>query len=209
MLQETPPTLFQKFRQTRLWEFIEAVLWAGGLAFILVLFVAQAFKIPSGSMLETLQIGDHLLVNKFLYGLKVPFKDAYIVRGKDPQIGDIIVFRYPKDPSLDFIKRIVGVPGDTLEMKNKELYRNGLKVEEPFTRHTQPLIMTPQRDNWGPITIPADEYFVMGDNRDESLDSRFWGTVPRTAIHGKAWIIYWSSNGLSDIKFNRIGKIVE
>ena len=106
-------------------------------------------------MLETLQIGDHLLVNKFLYGLRNPFNDDYLIRGVEPKVGDIIVFRYPKDRSLDYIKRIVGVPGDTLEMRNKVLYRNGVEVQEPYTQHSQPLIMIPGRDNWGPITVPG------------------------------------------------------
>ena len=209
MLQETPPTLFQKLRQTIFWEYFEAIAWAVGLAFIMVTFIVQAFTIPSGSMLNTLQIGDYLLVNKFLYGLKNPFTDNYLVRGKDPQIGDIIVFRYPKDPSIDFIKRIVGVPGDTLEMRDKVLIRNGMPVTEPFVQHTQADIMIPERDNWGPITVPEDQYFTMGDNRDDSHDSRFWGFVPRTSIKGKAWRIYWSSNGLSNIRFGRIGQAVE
>lgn len=154
-------------------------------------------------------IGDRLLVNKFLYGLKNPFTDEYLIRGKDPQVGDIIVFRYPKDRSLDYIKRIVGVPGDTLEMHNKILYRNGSPVQEPYVRQTQPLVVIPGRDEWGPITVPEDKYFALGDNRDESSDSRFWGYLDRKDIRGKAWIIYWSSNGLANMRLDRIGKVIE
>ena len=136
-------SLIQRFRKTVIGEYAEALIWAVALALVLTTFVVQAFKIPSGSMLETLQIGDHLLVNKFLYGLRNPFNDDYLIRGVEPKVGDIIVFRYPKDRSLDYIKRIVGVPGDTLEMRNKVLYRNGVEVQEPYTQHSQPLIMIP------------------------------------------------------------------
>lgn len=209
MLQENQPTLLQRLRQTVFWEYAEALIWAVALALVLTTFIVQAFKIPSGSMLETLQIGDRLLVNKFLYGLKNPFTDEYLIRGKDPQVGDIIVFRYPKDRSLDYIKRIVGVPGDTLEMHNKILYRNGSPVQEPYVRQTQPLVVIPGRDEWGPITVPEDKYFALGDNRDESSDSRFWGYLDRKDIRGKAWIIYWSSNGLTNMRLDRIGKVIE
>ena len=199
-------SLIQRFRKTVIGEYAEALIWAVALALVLTTFVVQAFKIPSGSMLETLQIGDHLLVNKFLYGLRNPFNDDYLIRGVEPKVGDIIVFRYPKDRSLDYIKRIVGVPGDTLEMRNKVLYRNGVEVQEPYTQHSQPLIMIPGRDNWGPITVPADKFFALGDNRDDSADSRFWGFLDRNDIRGKAWRIYWSADGLSNIRLNRIGR---
>ena len=134
---------------------------------------------------------------------------TFVVQAFKPKVGDIIVFRYPKDRSLDYIKRIVGVPGDTLEMRNKVLYRNGVEVQEPYTQHSQPLIMIPGRDNWGPITVPADKFFALGDNRDDSADSRFWGFLDRNDIRGKAWRIYWSADGLSNIRLNRIGRAVE
>ena len=209
MLQEKEPSLFQRLRGTVFWEYGEALLWAVLLALVLTTFVAQAFKIPSGSMLQTLQIGDHLLVNKFLYGLRNPFNDEYIIRGVEPQVGDIIVFRYPKDRSVDYIKRIVGVPGDRLEMHNKVLYRNGLAVKEPYVQHVQPMVIIPVRDEWGPIVVPEDKFFALGDNRDESADSRFWGFLDRKDIRGKAWRIYWSSRGLSEFRFDRIGMLVE
>lgn len=151
-------SLIQRFRKTVIGEYAEALIWAVALALVLTTFVVQAFKIPSGSMLETLQIGDHLLVNKFLYGLRNPFNDDYLIRGVEPKVGDIIVFRYPKDRSLDYIKRIVGVPGDTLEMRNKVLYRNGVEVQEPYTQHSQPLIMIPGRDNWGRSPCPPTSF---------------------------------------------------
>lgn len=199
--------MFEKPRKSVFWEYVEAILWAAGVALITITFVVQAFKIPSGSMLSTLQIGDYLLVNKFLYGLKKPFSDDYLIAGKDPRAGDIIVFRYPKDPSLDYIKRIVGVPGDTLEMRNGQLYRNGAKIEEPYVQHVQPPMY--ERDNFPALTVPPGKYFVLGDNRDESADSRFWGFVDRSAIRGKAWRIYWSWEGFDLIRWNRIGRLIE
>lgn len=202
-------SLLQRLRQNVIWEYAEALIWAVALALVLTTFVVQAFKIPSGSMLETLQIGDHLLVNKFIYGLRNPFNDDYLIRGREPQAGDIIVFRYPKDRSLDYIKRIVGVPGDTLEMRNKVLYRNGAAIQEPYTQHSQPMIMIPGRDNWGPITVPEDKFFALGDNRDDSSDSRFWGFLDRKDIRGLAWRIYWSADGLTNIRLNRIGQLVQ
>ncbi|MDD6087925.1 MAG: signal peptidase I [Desulfovibrionaceae bacterium] len=189
-------------------EFAESVLWAVCLAAFLITFVVQAFKIPSGSMLETLQIGDRLLVNKFLYGIKLPFSDRYLIKGADPERGDIIVFRYPRDPSTDFIKRIVGVPGDIIEMRHKVLYLNGKILTEPYVQHLEANSFVMQRDFWGPITVPDNAYFVLGDNRDNSLDSRYWGFVEREAIRGKAWRIYWSSNGWN-FRFERIGRLIE
>jgi len=194
--------------QTILKEYAEALIIAFILAFIIRSFVVQAFKIPSGSMLQTLQIGDHLLVNKFIYGIRIPFTDIVIARFSDPQFKDIIVFEFPEDPSKDFIKRVIGTPGDVLEMRNKVLYRNGEKLNEPYVQHTQN-DYSPVRDNFGPITVPDNKYFVMGDNRDESYDSRFWGFVDRDKIEGKAMILYWSWEGFSNIRWNRIGKMVE
>lgn len=193
-----------------LWrEYAEALIVALVLAMVIRTFIVQAFKIPSESMLETLQVGDHLLVNKFLYGVKWPFTNTYIVKGADPQRGDIIVFEYPNNPILDYIKRIVGVPGDVIEVRNKQLYRNGQPVKEAYIRNIEPNRIEPTRDNFGPVTVPADKYFVMGDNRDNSQDSRFWGFVDRSAIRGKAWRIYWSSEGLGNVRWNRFGKLVE
>ena len=193
--------------QKVLLEYLEALAVALILAFVIRTFVVQAFKIPSGSMLDTLLIGDHLLVNKFLYGTRIPFTDKVIMPLEDPQRGDVIVFEFPEDTSKDFIKRIMGVPGDVLEMKDKVLYRNGQKLDEPYIKHTDPNIQA-RRDNFGPITVPAGKYFVMGDNRDESYDSRFWGFVDKEKIRGKAWIIYWSWDGPADIRWNRIGRMV-
>ena len=193
-------------------EYAEALIIALILAFVIRSFVVQAFRIPSGSMLNTLLIGDHLLVNKFIYGIKPPFYDKIVFDVSEPEFQDIIVFEYPEDPSKDFIKRIIGLPGDTIELKDKEVYRNGEKLDEPYIRHTdaniQPRSMSP-RDNMGPITIPPGQYFCMGDNRDESYDSRYWGFVKREKIEGKAWIIYWSWDAPdTSVRWSRIGKLI-
>ncbi len=190
-------------------EYAEALIIALILAFFIRTFVVQAFKIPSESMLNTLLVGDHLLVSKFSYGVKWPFSDDYLFEGADPEYGDVIVFKYPQDPSLDYIKRVVGKPGDVIEVKNKQFIRNGEAIKEAYASNTDPQTGVVTRDNFGPFTVPEGKYFVMGDNRDNSQDSRFWGTVEKSAIHGKAWRMYWSAQGLSNIRFNRIGKAVE
>ena len=195
--------------QRMLKEYAEALLIALILALVIRAFVVQAFKIPSGSMLQTLQIGDHLLVNKFLYGVKLPFTDTVVIPISNPERGDVMVFEFPEDPSKDFIKRLIGVPGDTIEIRDKTVFRNGEKLDEPYVRHTDSSITSSPRDNFGPITVPEDSYFVMGDNRDESYDSRFWGFVERGKIKGKAWRIYWSWQGPTNIRFERIGNQVE
>jgi signal peptidase I len=189
-------------------EYAEALIVALILAFIIRSFVVQAFKIPSGSMLQTLQIGDHLLVTKFAYGVKVPFTNIMIYEREGPKHGDIIVFDFPEDPSKDFIKRVIGLPGDVIEIRDKQVFRNGEKLIEPYVQHVTSVIL-PQRDNFGPITVPEDKYFVLGDNRDESYDSRFWGYVERKTIAGKALILYWSWAGFTDVRWERIGQMVE
>lgn len=190
-------------------EYAEALVVALALAFIIRAFVVQAFKIPSESMLGTLLVGDHLLASKFAYGIKIPFTDKYIYEGEEPRRGDVIIFEYPNDPSVDYIKRVIGVPGDVIEVRDKQLYRNGQPVKEAYARHSDPDGIEPLRDNYAPVTVPPDKYFVMGDNRDNSLDSRFWGFVDRKAIKAKAWRIYWSWNGPGDIRWNRIGQKIE
>lgn len=204
-------TLLQSSRRRKpLWrEYGEALFVALVLALVIRTFVIQAFKIPSESMLNTLLVGDHLLASKFAYGVKIPFSHVYIWQGKDPQRGDIIIFEYPNDPGTDFIKRVIGVPGDIIEVRNKQLYRNGEPVKEDYIRFTEPDRIQPIRDNFGPVTVPQDKYFVMGDNRDNSMDSRFWGFVSRSAVRAKAWRIYWSWGGFDDIRWKRIGRAVE
>lgn len=204
------PVTINSDKKKSVWrEYAEALAVALVLAIIIRTFVVQAFKIPSESMLSTLLVGDHLLASKFAYGIKIPFTDKYIYEGSDPEIGDIIIFKYPNDPSVDYIKRIIGVPGDIIEVRNKQLYRNGVPVKEAYIRHSDPDGYEPLRDNYAPVTVPPGKYFVMGDNRDNSLDSRFWGFVDRSAIRAKAWRIYWSWGGLDNIRWSRIGQKIE
>jgi signal peptidase I len=194
--------------QKLLKEYVEALAVALILALIIRSFVVQAFKIPSESMVETLLVGDHLLVSKFAYGIKLPFTDKTLIKTGDPERGDVIVFEYPENRDLDYIKRIIGLPGDVVELKNNVLYRNGQKVEEPYKR-VEAVPGPGTRSTWGPETVPEGQYFVMGDNRDHSQDSRYWGFVPREYIRGKAWVIYWSWAGITDVRWNRIGNVIK
>ncbi|MDR3074333.1 MAG: signal peptidase I [Deltaproteobacteria bacterium] len=191
-----------------IWELSEMLIVALILALIIRFFAVQAYKIPSGSMLETLQVGDYLLVTRFNYAVKLPFTNKELFRTGAPEHGDIVVFEYPKDPSQDYIKRVIGVPGDTIEIRDKKIFRNGSLIREPYVRISKPWANIPGTDSMDKITVPEDRYFVMGDNRDESLDSRSWGFVPRENILGKAWIIYWSWASISDIRWGRIGSIL-
>ncbi|MEJ2683031.1 MAG: signal peptidase I [Candidatus Sulfobium sp.] len=201
------------FRET-----VEAVVFAFIIALVIRTFVIQAFKIPSGSMIPTLLVGDHLLVNKFLLGtpVDIPFTNIHLFHMpglRDPHRGDVIVFKYPEDPTRDFIKRVIGVGGDKVESRNKVIYVNGRKVVEPYVQHVDSSIKPggiDPRDNFGPITVPRGDVFVMGDNRDESYDSRYWGFVDDNQIKGKAIIIYWSWDGNKHwVRFNRIGKLIK
>jgi signal peptidase I len=204
----------EKKPKSSLRENIEAIIIAIIIAMFIRTFIIQAFKIPSGSMLETLQIGDQILVNKFIYGVKIPFTDGKtLVPVKDPKKGDIVVFKYPEDPSKDFIKRVVATGGDTLEIINKKLYVNNTLVkDEPYAIHkTLEIILGKYnpRDNLRKILVPENKLFVMGDNRDNSHDSRFWGFVDLRAVKGKAIIIYWSWNkNKFGVRWNRIGDIL-
>lgn len=192
-------------------EYAEALIVALALAMFIRTFFVQAFKIPSGSMLPTLQIGDHLLVNKLLYGVRVPIVGTRFLSFFEPERGDIIVFVYPEDRDKDFIKRIVGVPGDVIEIRQKQLYRNGKPVDrtsEPYAQYTKG-VEPGVRDNFGPVTVPEGHVYVMGDNRDHSFDSRFWGFVPYEDIKGKAFIIYWSWDGEDTwVRWERLGDLV-
>jgi len=193
-------------------EYVEAIILAIVIALFIRTFVIQAYKIPSGSMKPTLQIGDHILVSKFNYGIKLPFLRTTLIPVGAPQRGDIVVFIYPKDPSKDFIKRLIGVPGDTIEIRNKKILLNGLPYNDKNGVYVDNLVIpgaVQPRDNFGPVTVPEDSLFVMGDNRDESYDSRFWGFVSKKDVLGKALIIYWSWNQEEHwIRWSRIGGIL-
>ena len=193
-------------------EYAESIAIAVLLALVIRTYLVQAFKIPSGSMEDTLAIGDHLLVSKFMYGTKIPFADTRILTIRDPRQGDVIVFEYPEDPSKDFIKRVVGVPGDVVEGKDKKVYVNGTHYQNPHEVHKEkdiiPKEMNP-RDTFGPVTVPPDSYFVMGDNRDRSYDSRFWKFVRRDQIKGLAFIKYWSwDRDKLRPRFGNVGRLI-
>lgn len=207
----------QKTRKSIIREYIEAFIWAVVLALIIRTWGVQAFKIPSGSMKPTLLIGDHLLVSKSSYGFKNPFTDSVIIPIGEPGRGDVVVFRFPEDPDKDFIKRIIGLPGETVEVRDKQVFINGKALGHDWGTYTDQVVLpngVQPRDNFGPVTVPPEHYFVMGDNRDQSYDSRFWfggkgGFVPEKDILGKAFIIYWSWEDQSfGVRWSRIGDII-
>jgi len=182
-------------RRGKVREYAEAFGVALLIALVVRTLLLQAFKIPSSSMENTLLVGDHIFVNKFIYGYHVPYTKGRILRFSTPKRGDIIVFVFPEDPSKDFIKRVVGLPGDTVEVRRKTVFVNGEPLVEPYTRFAEgrdadSLVRT--RDNMPPVRVPEGKLFVMGDNRDRSYDSRFWGFVDMDAIIGKALFIYFS-----------------
>jgi signal peptidase I len=196
--------------------------WLRTLSFALVLFVlvrallVEAFKIPSGSMEGTLLVGDFLLVNKLVYGAEIPLTRKRLPALRAPERGEVVVFSYPKDVEKNYVKRVVGVAGDTIEMRGGALLRNGSFVNEPYVRHTEKgadpsadefrwqrdfLVKGahaatpnyhPSRDNWGPIEVPPHNLFVLGDNRDNSEDSRYWGFLPDSLVRGRPLFVYYS-----------------
>ena len=198
--------------KSKLREYVEAILLAIVIAFFIRTFVIQAYKITSGSMKPTLLIGDHILVSKFNYGIKLPFIRTTLIPVGTPKRGDIVVFIYPEDRSKDFIKRLVGLPGDTIEVRNKQIFINGQPWKENHGVHSDSLVIpgaVQPRDNFGPVKVPEGKLFVMGDNRDESYDSRFWGFVDMKDVLGKALIIYWSWNQEEyGVRWSRIGTIL-
>jgi signal peptidase I len=199
-------------KKSIIWEYAESIIITLALALVIRTFVVQAFKIPSGSMEPTLEIGDHLLVNKFIYGIKIPFTSINLFPLKSPQRGDVIVFIYPPEPDKDFIKRVIGVGGNTVSMINKKLYINGVEIPDPHAVYRENTILLgdgQKPDNFAPVTVPKGNLFVMGDNRDHSFDSRFWGFVPLKDVLGKAFAIYWSWNSHeSTVRWNRLGHLI-
>jgi signal peptidase I len=200
-------------KESVLWEYTKSILIAVVLALIIRAYVVQAFVIPSGSMEDTLEIGDRILVNRFIYGTKIPFTDRRVLTLRQPARGDVIVFEFPEDRSKDFIKRIIGLPGDQIQIVNKQVYVNGDLYRNPHEIHKDndlvPRVLGP-RDNTGVITVPTDSYFVMGDNRDRSYDSRFWGFVKQEDLKGLAFIKYWSwdSEGRR-LRWMNIGRLID
>jgi signal peptidase I len=212
-------------------EYGEAFIVAVLLAIVLRTFFLQAYKIPSGSMEPTLLVGDHIIVNKLIYGLRMPDSffgmtplageipyGKYLFRLENVHRGDVVVFVFPEDPTKDFIKRVVAIPGDTVEVKDGILFLNGKNASDPHAFYSVPQnerSSASERDYFGPLTIPPGQYFMMGDNRDKSYDSRFWGTVSADAIEGRAMFIYWSCTDESspwscfyDVRWSRLFHIV-
>lgn len=191
-MEEEPKSRHIKKKST-LREFVEAVAVAVVLALFIRTFVVQAFKIPSGSMKPTLKVGDHILVNKFIYGVKIPLVRETLIPISEPEREDVIVFIYPVNKSKDFIKRVIGLPGEQIEIRGEKIYINGELYEDPCGHYgSGESPSSVSKPHFGPVTVPEDHLFVMGDNRSQSYDSRFWGFVPYDYVKGEAFIIYWS-----------------
>ena len=203
-------------RKSAVRDWTEALVVAAILALIIRTFVIQAFKIPSGSMEDTLLIGDHLLVNKFIYGVQVPGVDGRWLTIRQPQRGDIVVFEFPEDRDLsfwkrrDFIKRVVGLPGDTVEIRAKQLFVNGQQHVVAEAVYKDGTLLPGNRDNMPAVKVPSGHYFMMGDNRDRSYDSRFWGFVSKAEIKGLVFIKYWSwDSDQFRPRWDRIGRWID
>lgn len=231
---ETPPP--KRFSQWA-WEWVKSIVVALAIWFVIRALLVEAFRIPSSSMERTLLVGDFLFVNKALYGAEVPVVHARLPAVREPRLGDIVVFDSRTQEGVKVVKRVVGMPGDTLEMRGSVLYRNGVAQTEPFAVWSNPAVdpsetaqmrewqleylvpsvdrqtYTPDRRTWGPLVVPHDAFFVMGDNRDNSFDSRYWGFVDRRAIRGRPLFIYYSFDGgswralpfITAIRWGRIG----
>ncbi len=197
-------------------EYIEPILIAILIAIFIRTFIVQAFKIPSSSMEPTLLVGDHILVNKFIYGVKIPFMEKKLFSYKTPKRGDIIVFIFPKDRSKDFIKRVIALEGEKVEIVQNKIYINDKLIDDPWGHYVEQGNLRrffPPVDRYGPYVVPKDSLFVLGDNRDNSQDSRFWGFVHLNEVKGKAFIIYfsldWNAPSLLDkVRWVRLGKLV-
>ena len=203
------PTVRQK---SQIREWTEAVVFAFLIAMVIRTFVVQAFKIPSSSMVPTLQVGDHILVGKFIYGLKIPFVEKKLF-SRDPARGDVVVFVYPKDKTKDFIKRVIALPGEKVQVAGREIFINDKAIKDPWGYYSQEDAGADVKENYGPVVVPPHCLFVLGDNRDNSQDSRYWGFVDTDAVKGRAFIIYFSwdtasQNLLGLIRWSRIGHII-
>ena len=205
-------TAADSYRKSTVREYFESICIAVILALFVRTFVVQAFKIPTGSMENNLLIGDHLIVNKFVYAPTVSPIERMLLPIDPIRRGDIIVFKYPKDPDRDFVKRTIGLPGDTVELRRKKIYINGKLLDEPYVRFLYPLTDNDtaldfsdsgKLVNYGPVVVPPDGYFMMGDNRDNSEDSRWWGFMPRSYVKGKALFIYFSL-GEEGVRWSRL-----
>src|SRR2546422_644019 len=198
-------------------EYLESVVVAVILALFIRTFAVQAFKIPTGSMEPNLLIGDHLLVNKVIYSPSaLPLEDRVLPK-KPVQRGHVVVFKFPEDPARDFIKRVIGLPGETVEIRDKTVFINGQPLVERYAHFLEPPLHRDDpeyglrsegvRDNWGPEVVPAGHLFVLGDNRDNSRDSRFWGFLPRDQVKGRGLLVYWSYEASRE-EYHRTGYLV-
>jgi signal peptidase I len=194
-------------------DYLEPIVVAILIALFIRTFVVQAFKIPSSSMEPTLLVGDYILVNKFIYGIRIPYTDIKFFQFRKPQRGNVIVFVFPLDPSKDFIKRVIGTEGEKVEIINKKIYINDKLIDDPWGNFEKIGSVQYRQaiENFGPVVVPKDSLFVMGDNRNNSEDSRFWGFLHVNAVKGKAFILYFSwdrnaNNLLDKIRWPRIGK---
>jgi signal peptidase I len=204
------------FKKSVAREYLESVVVAVILALFIRTFVVQAFKIPTGSMETNLLIGDHLLVNKLIYSPSLVPLESKLLAKKEIERGHVVVFKFPEDPARDFIKRVIGLPGETLEIRDKVVHIDGKPLEEPYARFLEPPLRRDDpeyglrsegtRDNWGPQVVPAGHLFVMGDNRDNSRDSRFWGFLPRDQVKGRALLVYWSYEASRE-EYHRTGYV--
>ena len=209
----------ESFKKSTVREYFESIVIAVILALFIRTFVVQAFKIPTGSMEENLLIGDHLLVNKFVFGPTAARLERAVLPVGTIRRGDVIVFKYPEEPSRDFIKRVIGLPGETLELRDKKVSINGQPLDESYVHFLEPPGTSSEfrevtsydvRERYGPVTVPPNQYFVMGDNRDNSQDSRYWGFLPRDYIKGRALVIYWSyDDGLGDYHEESTGEALK
>ena len=220
------------------WEWCKSVLVAFTLFLVIRAFLVEAFKIPTASMEDTLLVGDFLVVNKAVYGAEIPGTSLHLPAFSEPKRGDVIVFTPPHDPGKNYVKRVVGVPGEVIEMRAKKLYVNDLLIDEPYARHldlrrdefhpdmawqanylatvVEEASYRPTRDNWGSIRVPENSYFVLGDNRDNSEDSRYWGFVNKSSVRGRPWFVYYSFDPgiggsvswVRDVRWSRIGGLV-
>ena len=213
-----PPAAVSSFRKSTVREYFETLLTAVVLALFVRTWVVQAFKIPTGSMENNLLIGDHLLVNKFVFGPTASALERAVLPVRAVRRGDIVVFKYPEDPERDFIKRVIGLPGETIEVRRKVVHVGGRPLDESYVHFLQPAAASDSevtahdvRESYGPVTVPEGHYFVMGDNRDNSQDSRYWGFLPAGHVKGRALVIYWSwdaEGGANPLAHTRWGRLL-
>lgn len=200
-------------QKSQLREWTEAIIFAFVIAMFIRTFIVQAFKIPSSSMVPTLKVGDHILVWKFIYGIKIPLVDGKLF-ARSPDRGDIIVFVYPRDKTKDFIKRVIALPGEKVQIVGRDIHINDRPIEDPWGYYTRNHVDTGSvRDNYGPKIVPPNSLFVMGDNRDNSQDSRYWGFVDLNSVKGEAFIVYFSwdktsRNLVKKIRWARFGHLI-